>query len=150
MPAFSGLWDGIHGDGYAAMPKANVPAILGGIARVVMQKRGMHGFVNAIGQNAPATITQTTGDRSDIAVNGGYDYANRQQDAANQVTITNLGDPLQGAGGSAGDTVARPPDTSAASLDVNVDTLLRNSHAADDADSGVTSPAVGQIISDGT
>lgn len=149
MPAFSGLWDGVHGQAYSAMPKSNaLPPAQRGIVRVLMQGRGMHGHVSALGRNAPATIAQVNADLNDLAVRGGYDYANRQEDAGNQVTITNV--EQNAVTTTVAETKARPTDATEADMAHTYDTTLRNGHPADSAGSGVTSPAVAEDISDGS
>lgn len=152
MPAFSGLWDGVHGDGYAAMPKADaLPPAQRGIVRTLMQGRGMHGHVTALGRNAPASIARVVADRADVVAVGGMEaWPSRDPDAANRVTITNLGDELQGGAGTALDVIARPSNATESDMAHTYDTTLRNGHPADAADNGATSPAVTEAISDGT
>lgn len=136
MPAFSGLYDGVHGDGYAALRNQTEPPMLRGIVRVLMQKRGMHGVINALGRTAPATIARINADRGDIVMNGGYDYANRQQDAANRVTVTNLSSAY------ASETIARVPNASADDLAHAFDITINEGFVKDDADSGATANEV--------
>lgn len=147
MPAFSGLWDGMHGQSYAAMTKSDArPPQARGIVRTFMQRQSMHGHVNALGRNAPATIAQIAPDRGDIVMNGGYDYANRQQDGANQVTVENMGTSVHGAGGTALSSRARPSDPSAADLAHTYDTTQKTGYVEDDADTGATSEAVTEDV----
>lgn len=146
MPAFSGLWDGIHGEVYARTAEPEPP--IQGVTRVMMSKRGMHGVVNAIGQNAPATIARIDADRADVAVRGGWDYATRTDDAGNQVTITNLASHIDG--NAVNESVARVADASTEDLAAIFDTVLNNEYAADDAQHPETAPALAESISDGS
>jgi hypothetical protein len=139
MPAFSGLYDGVHGDGYAALREQSRPPMLRGLMRVMMQKRGMHGTANALGRNTPATIAVIDAARGTIAVNGTFNYPARTTDK--DVDITNA-EPAY-----SGETVARVPDATEDSLVNSYDTTKRNGHPADAADNGVTSPAVSSIVS---
>lgn len=150
MPAFSGLWDGIHGENHALTSDANPPQSRG-IIRTFMQRQSMHGYVNALGQLSPTVKTLTAGDRSDVAVIGGMEaWPSRDPDAGNQVTIENLGDELQGGAGTALDTRARPADPAAADLAHTFDTTLNEGYAADDANTGQTAEALAESISDGS
>lgn len=137
MPAFSGLYDGVHGDGFAALREQSRPPMLRGITRVLMQKRGMHGTVNALGRDAPDAIAQVDAQRGPISVIGGMEaWPSRDPDAANRVTITNIEPAFSG------ETVARVPDATEDDLAHSFDTTLREGFPADDADNGVTSPPV--------
>lgn len=149
MPAFSGLWDGIHGEAYANRPKSDAqPPFQRGIVRALMQGRGMHGHVTALGRNSPSAIARVDAQRGDITVPGSFDYASWKIDdttiAARDVTITNS------APGYSGETIARPTNATVADMAHTYDTTLRNGHPADAANNGVTSPAVTEVISDGT
>lgn len=148
MPAFSGLWDGIHGEAYSAMPKADAnPPQSRGIVRTFMQRQSMHGHVNALGRNSPATIAQTPADRADVDVIGGMEaWPSRNPDAANQVTITNLGDELVGGTGTALESRARPADPAAADLAHTYDTTKNEGYPKDDADHGQTAEALAEDI----
>lgn len=147
MPAFSGLWDGMHGQAYSAMPKADAnPPQARGIVRTFMQRQSMHGHVNALGRNAPATVAQVAADRGDIVMNGGYDYANRQQDAGNQVTVENMGTSVHGAGGTALASRARPSNPDAAALAHTYDTTKTTGYVEDAADTGATGEAVAEVV----
>lgn len=145
MPTFSGLWDGVHGEDYSNMPKADaLPPFQRGIVRVLMQSRAMHGHVTALGRNAPATIARVDEERGDLTgVRGTFDYATRTDQ--NDMTIDNGGN-----GGFSGESIARPTDATEADMAHTYDTTLRNGHPADSAGSGVTSPAVAEDISDGS
>ena len=116
MPAFSGLYDGVFGDGYAALDAQTRPPMLRGLVRVLMQKRGMHGTVNALGRAAPDTIAQVDAQRGTIAVNGTFNYATRTTDK--DVDILNI-DPAY-----SGETVARVPNATEADLANSFDTTL--------------------------
>lgn len=141
MPSFSGLWDGVHTDPYftsidggSGTPPSSVPTpALGGMARVMMQKRGMWGFVGALGRNTYATRKQVQTDRSDLTVRGGYDYANREDDAANQVTIPNMGDDVNTL-----EDADRVSNVSAATLVATFDTTKNHGYVGDSALNGVT------------
>lgn len=147
MPAFSGLWDGVHNEAYADRPKAARQPLGRGIVRVLMQKRGMHGHVNALTRNAPATIARVVTDRSDVDVIGGMEaWPSRNPDAANKVTVANLGDELQGGTGTALDSVARVPDASADDLVNTYDTTKNSEYAGDDALNGVTAPPLAGVV----
>lgn len=135
MPAFSGLYDGVFGDGYAGLAAQSRPPMLRGIVRVLMQKRGLYGLAAAAGGTVPATRKQVQTDRGDLIVTGGYDYANRQNDAANKVTITNAGDDVNTLEDKA---VVGAPD--AADLAAAVDITLNNGYVLDGAMTPVTSP----------
>jgi len=159
MPAFSGLWDGTHGEAYADMPKSDaLPPAQRGVVRVLMQGRGMHGHVAALGRNAPATIARVDDKLGDLDVNGGYDYANREQDAANKVTMTNTvagayddTEESTGTGGfNVDQSIARPTNATADDMAHTYDTTLRNGYAGDAAGSGSTADAQTEVISDGT
>jgi hypothetical protein len=144
MPSFSGLWDGVHGDGYAAMPKADAkPPQARGIVRTFMQRPSMHGHVNALGRNSPATRAAIDADRPDITVPGTFSWPART--LARDVTVTNSASHIDGA--DVNESHARVPDATAADLVNTYDTTLRNGHPADKADSGVTSPAVSEVVS---
>ena len=149
MAAFSGLFDGVHGDGYAATPKADaLPPAQRGIVRVLMQGRGMHGHVEALGRNAPATIARVDADRTDIAVNGTFNYPGRTTDK--DVTVLNIGAHVADASQAVTESIARPDDATEGDMAHTYDTTMRNGHPADLAASGATSPAVTEVISDGT
>lgn len=139
MPAYSGLWDGIHGEAYDAMTKADAqPPFQRGIVRVLMQGRGMHGHVNALGRNSPAEIARVDAAMGDLTgVRGTFDYATRTD--LNDMQIDN------GNNGSVGDeTIARPADATEADMAHTYDTTLRNGHPADAAETGATSPEVSE------
>lgn len=143
MPAFSGLWDGVHTLAYAAMAKADAkPPQVRGIVRTFMQRPTMHGHVNALGRNAPATIKRIDADRADITVPGTFTYPART--LARDVTIANAASHVDGV--DINETKARVPDATAGDLAHTYDTTLRNGHPADGAASGVTSPAVTEVI----
>ena len=146
MPAFSGLYDGVFGDGYAALAAQSRPPMLRGLTRVLMQKRGMHGTVNALGRASPATIAQLDAKRGSMDVRGGYDYANRTEDAANTITIfdaacgvySNAEEGIGTGGFNVDETVARVPDATEADLANSFDTTLNSGYAGDDANNGAT------------
>lgn len=149
MPAFSGLWDGVHGDPYhtsvdggAGTPPSQVPnPSLGGIVRVLMQKRGMFGVVKAITQGTSvASYKRVTADRPDVTVRGGYDYANRQNDVANQVSIANLG-----GGATTLENENTVANASVATLTHIFDTTLRQGYVGDSAENGVTADALSEL-----
>lgn len=143
MPSFSGLWDGVHGQAYSAMAKADAkPPQARGIVRTFMQRPSMHGHVNALGRNAPATRAVIDADRADITVPGSMAWPTRV--VSRNVTVTNSGSHVDG--NPVNETVARVPDATATDLVNTYDTTLRNVHPADEANSGVTSPAVTEVI----
>lgn len=138
MPAFSGLWDGVHGDTYASTQDPSPP--MTGMLRVLLQKRGMYGFVRGFGLNAPATVKGVPAARGSVVMNGGYDYANRQQDAGNQVTVTNLD-------ASVPTLVDRPMpgDATAQEMLRVADTVLNREYAADAAELPTTAEALAEV-----
>lgn len=138
MPAFSGLWDGEHGETYAATPKAGRPPMLRGIVRTFMQRQSMHGVVEGLGRNAPASRLLVNADRGDITVPGTFTYSTRS--LARDVTISNI-EP-----GYSAETRARPTNVAAGDLAEAFDTTRRNVHPADGAEIGVTSPAVAASV----
>lgn len=141
MPAFSGLYDGVHGDGFTALREQSRPPMLRGLTRVLMQKRGMHGTVHALGRTAPLAISQIDAERGSIDVIGGMEaWPSRDPDAANKVTITNISSHINGA--SVSDRASRVPDATEDDLAHSFDTTLREGFVADEAISGVTSPEV--------
>lgn len=143
MPAFSGLWDGVHGQAYAAMPKADAkPPQARGIVRTFMQRPSMHGHVNALGRNAPATRAAIDADRPDITVPGTFTWPART--LARDVTVTNSASHVDGA--NVNEVHNRVPDATAGDLANTYDTTLRNGHPRDEAMSGVTSPQVSEVI----
>lgn len=145
MPSFSGLWDGVHGDGYAAMPKSDaLPPVQRGIVRALMQGRGMHGHVNALGRGAPASIAQVDAQLDTVTMRGGYDYANRQDDPANTVDVTNIDANAQS--NTVTESKSRPADATETDLSNTYDTTLRNGHPADMSLSGVTSQEVDEQV----
>lgn len=145
MPAFSGLWDGTHGDAYANRTKADaLPPIARGIIRRFMQSPSMHGHVNALGRNAPATRAAIDAELGDITVPGGYDYAARQHDAGNRVTMTNHASHIDG--NDINETHSRVPDATAADLVHTYDTTKRVGYPGDDAGNGVTGGAVAASV----
>lgn len=155
MPAFSGLWDGIHGDGYAAMTKSTSrPPQTRGIIRAFMQKPGLHGVVNAIGQDAPATRARVDADRPDITVRGTFDYAAWKldpNDAARfvtDVTVANSAAHATSGQLTINESIARPADLAAGALIDTFDTTLNNGYPADSGGgaSGVTSPALAEVV----
>ena len=149
MSSWSGLYDGEHGQSYAAMPKADaLPPFQRGIVRVLMQNRAMHGHVTALGRNAPSFISRVNADRQDIQTRGAYDYANRQE--GTPYDMTNAQVHSDGAFISVAEGIARPADATETDMLHTYDTTLRNGHPADAAANGATSPEVSEIISDGT
>lgn len=145
MPAFSGLWDGVHGQPYNSMDKSDaLPPVQRGIVRALMQGRGMHGHVTALGRNAPATIARVDASRGDLTgMRGTFNYATRTD-----LFDYNLANGNNG--GYSGETIARPANATETDMAHTYDTTLRNGHPADVAGSGSTSPAVSERISDGT
>jgi hypothetical protein len=139
MPAFSGLYDGVHGDGFAALRKQSRPPTLRGIVRVFMQKRGLHGTSSALGRNTPDAIAQVDTDRGDINVPGTFTWPART--LARDIVLTN-----SSPGTTQGDVVSRVPAATEADLVNSFDTTKRNGHPADEANSGVTSPAVAKAV----
>lgn len=138
MPAFSGLYDGIHGDGYAALALQSRPPMLRGIVRVLMQKRGLYGTAALAGGTVPATRKQVQTELPTLTVRGGYDYANRQDDAANTVDIVHAGGDVNVLEDA--DTVDQP---SAEDFAAAFDTTLNNGYVQDGNLSPVTSPELG-------
>lgn len=135
MPTFSGLWDGVHGDAYA-LDNVPTPPIAGGLLRVALQKRGLYGFVRGFGRSAPTEIVGVQAQRSNQTLRGGYDYATRQNDAANEVTVTHLGDDVNTLA-----SLPAPSDATDADMSHVADTTRNNEYANDDANSGVTGTA---------
>lgn len=132
--SFSGLFEGQDGEDYiATVPKAN-KAPTRGIVRRFMQTQSLHGVVNAIGQQSPATVAQVDADKADITVPGTFTYATRS--TARDMTVANV-DP-----GYSGESRARVANATAAELDDTFDTELKEGFVADEAETGVTSPAV--------
>ena len=152
MPSYSGLWDGEHGQSYAAMPKQDAaPPFQRGIVRVLMQGRGMHGHVSALGRNSPASIAQVDAAVGDQSLKGTFDYAGWKADptgdnTARDVTVTHLGsvEPVTG------EVIARVPDATEVDMLNTYDTTLNNNYPGDAAGSGVTGPALAGEVSDGT
>jgi hypothetical protein len=89
MPSYSGLYDGVFGVPYTPITNPRPP--LTGILRVLLQKRGLYGVARGLGLHTPATVKAVDMDRNDMIVRGGWTYATRIDDAANRVTITNIG-----------------------------------------------------------
>lgn len=139
MPAFSGLYEAQQGEAYSAVTKALKAPQMRGIVRRFMQPQSAHGFVNALGQASPASITQVNADRADLSVPGTFTYAGRT--TARDVTIANA------APGYSGETRARPADATATELAETFNTMRKEGFVADDADTGVTSPAVTESVS---
>lgn len=160
MPAFSGLWDGVHGEAYADMPKADaLPPFQRGIVRSLMQGRAMHGHVTALGRNAPSAIARIPGSLTSEDVRGTFDYAKWKADPNDETrfvidyTMTDHGRILVNDGAGSGQPMGsqpRPADATETDMAHTYDTTLRNGHPADAAATGVTSPAVTEIISDGS
>lgn len=149
MPSFSGLWDGVHGEAYASMTKADAqPPFQRGIVRALMQGRGMHGHVTALGRNAPSSIAQINAQRDGMSVKGTFNWPERTTDK--DVTITNAQSHTASGRINVSESIARPSDATEADMAHTYDTTLRNGHPADAAMTGVTSPAVSEVISDGT
>lgn len=135
MAAFSGLWNGVFGENYSGIATPQPP--ISGVLRVLLQKRGLYGYVREFGRNAPDTVKGVEADRDDLEVRGGWTYATRTDDVANQVTITNIGEAVVDL-----EDRTMPPDATAAEALSVADTLKRVGHPADSANLGVTSPAV--------
>lgn len=134
MPAYSGLWNGVYGTNYA-MTAVPTPPITG-MLRVLMQKRGLYGWVKAMNGHAPANFAQIAADEGSMQVRGGWDYDTRADDAANKVTITHtLG------GKRTINTVPTLAAPTAGAMVQVLDTTLRNGYVADKANNGVTSKA---------
>ena len=153
MPAYSGFWDGMYNEAYSAVPKQDaLPPVQRGIVRALMQGRGLHGHVTALGRNAPSVIAQIDAARDQIAVPGTFDYAAWKADpttiANRDVDITNAASHSSDEGIT--ESIARPADAAEGDMLHTYDTTLRNGHPADAANNGVTSPAVAEVISDGT
>lgn len=137
MAGWSGLWNGSHGEDHA-LTASPVTPINAGLGRLVHQKRGSFGYVGALGRNTVATRQQSD-HGGDITTRGGYDYNNRQNDPANQVTIPNA---AQGED-RANSAVARVPNASESDMAGIYDTTLNKDYAADGADNG---PATGGAL----
>jgi hypothetical protein len=153
MPSYSGLWDGEHGEAYAAMPRADaLPPHQRGIVRSLMQKRGMHGHVAALGRNSPSSITQVYGDRNTQTIRGTFDYATRTD--VLDYEYRNAGTEIQAKDGifpvQPMDSIDRPVMALETDMLHTYDTTLRNGHPADASMNGVTSKVVAEAISDGT
>lgn len=138
MPAFSGLYDGVFGEPYAAVPKANPKPPISGIVRVLLQKRGLYGMVRAFGGNAPVTVKAVDAQRNDIAMRGGWDYATRSDDPANRVTVTNIGGDVNVLEDRAMPATVADADA----LQRTTDTHLNREYTDDKADLGITAPAL--------
>jgi hypothetical protein len=125
------------------MAKADAkPPQARGIVRTFMQRPSMHGHVNALGRNAPATRAVIDADRADITVPGTFSWPTRT--LARDITVTNSASHVDGA--NVNETKARVPDATATDLVNTYDTTLRNGHPRDGALSGVTSPVVSEVI----
>lgn len=135
MPAYSGLYDGVFGTPYAPIAKP-VPAI-SGILRVMLQKRGLYGYARAFGGAAPLTVKGVDADRNDMQVRGGWDYATRTDDAANKVTITNIGGDI-----NALEDINTPALPDGVALNRTRKVHLNRQYAKDDANLPVTAPAL--------
>ena len=133
----------MFGDGYAGLAAQSRPPMLRGLARVLMQKRGMHGTVNVLGRASPATIAQVDAARTTIAVPGTFDYAAWKIDpatvAARDINVTNS------APAYSDETVARVPDATEADLANSFDTTLNSEYANDDAENGATADALAGV-----
>jgi hypothetical protein len=138
--SYSGLFEAQQGEDYiATVPKARKPQMLNGIVRVFMQKQGMHGVANALGRNTPAVIEQVNTQRGTIAVPGTFTYGTRT--VARDVNISNAEPGYDGLS-----TRARPANPTEAALVDSIDTTQKTGYVKDDADLGVTSPAVAEVI----
>lgn len=138
MAAFSGLWNGVHGESYPSQTLAPHPP-LSGLLRVLLQKRGMYGFVRGFGGAAPSTVKGVDRDHDDIQVRGGWDYATRMDDPLNTVDLNNIG----------GDVntlvdITMPDDASVTDMQRTADTVLNRAYAADRAGTGATAPALAE------
>lgn len=136
MPAFSGLWDAVHGDGPYAPTATPSPPVAGGIMRVMMQKRGLYGLARGIGLPGPATVKGVGAELPTLTVRGGYDYANRQDDAANTVDIVHGGGDV-----NVLEDITMPADMPPEMVEKFVATTLNSEYAADEADNGATAEA---------
>lgn len=135
MPSFSGLWDGVHGDAYLTDFPTSVPTpALTGLARVLFQKRGMFGIAKGLGISTIASRKRVQADRSDLDVIGGMEaWPSRDPDAANRVTIENMGDDVN--------ALENANTVPANVTDLGVlNTTLNHEYAGDSAGSGVTAP----------
>ena len=142
MPPFAGLWDGVHGEAYSAMPKSPaIPPHSHGLLRVLFQDRGMHGLVETLGQDSPATIAQVDAARNSMAVYGTFTYSTRTNNK--DETITNI--EAHAVTPAISESVARPATLTAAAVEDVIDTRLNNEYAKDDADSGITAPALPEV-----
>ncbi len=130
MASWSGIWDYVEGDTHALDAKHNPPQARGMI-RALMQNSFMHGHVNALGRTAPATRTMASVTGETLTVKGGYDYANRQDDVANQVDITNMH-----GNDRAMVTYSRVTDATERDMAGVYDTTLRKYYAADASGNG--------------
>lgn len=134
MPAFSGLYDDVYSDGPYALHSNPVPP-MAGLLRTLMQKRGLYGYAAAAGGTVPATRKLVTDAQPNLTVRGGWDYATRTNDAANQVVIQHA------AQGGVRALVDEPtlaavvPDAEATAR--VYDSRLNEAYAADDSGNGV-------------
>ena len=137
MPAFSGLWDGVHGTAYGGtFPTSEPIPALAGLARVLFQKRGMFGIAKGLGISTITSRKQVQTDRGDLSVIGGMEaWPSRDPDAANKVTIANAGDDVN--------TLEDANTVPSNGADLHVfNTTLNHTYADDAADSGVTAQAL--------
>jgi hypothetical protein len=110
--------------------------------RVLLQKRGLYGWVKAMNGHAPANYAQIANDEADFQVRGGWDPVTGLDDPLKKVTITN---PL---GGKRTIVTVNtlPAFTPSADMIPRLDTTLRNNYVADKANNGATSKAwAGQV-----
>lgn len=160
MPAFSGLWDGVHGEAYNAMTKSDArPPVLRGIVRALMQGRTMHGHVTALGRNAPSVVARIPGSLTSEDVRGTFDYAKWKADPNDATrfvidyTMTDHGRILVNDGTGSGQPMGSQPrvaNATEADMAHTYDTTLRNGYAGDEAGSGSTGTAQSEVISDGS
>lgn len=142
---YSGLFDGVHSGGMVNIADPRPP--LSGVVNVLAQKRGMFGQVEGFGGNRPQTREQIDPTDGDLTVRGGYDYALRQEDAGNQVTITNA----DRGGDRSLSAVPTVPTSTAQETKRTIDTHMNRLYGKDLAETGATSPAdVPDRYSDGT
>lgn len=133
MPAFSGLYDDVYSDGPYALHSNPTPPTTG-LLRTLMQRPGLYAYAKVAGGVVPATRKMVTDAQPDLTVRGGWDYATRTNDAANQVVIKHA---AQGSVRALVDepTLATPaPDAEAIGRVFN--TRLNEAYAADESGNG--------------
>lgn len=159
MAGFSGLVDGTHtfdidtadgtGAGYtaAATTGAGIAELdsqekappVSGLARVLMQKRGMFGHVGALGRNTIATLKRVQTNRQNQTLRGTFDYTKWKADPTDatanvyDVTVANLGDDI-----NTPEDASRVGNATEANMAAVYDTTLNKHYVGDAAATGVT------------